>query len=71
MFALRYKKLGGKIAYYRKLKNLTQVELATLVGISTSYLGEIERGTKQGAPISIYWKIAAALDVKFEKLDEE
>ena len=34
MFALRYKKLGGKIAYYRKLKNLTQVELATLVGIS-------------------------------------
>lgn len=68
MFALRYKKLGIKIAYYRKLKGLTQVELASKVGISASHLSKIERGVAQGVPMSIYWNIADKLEVDFIEL---
>lgn len=68
MFSARYKKLGLKIAYHRKLNNLKQADLASAIGISTSYLSEIECGTKVGAPLSIYWRIAEALGVEFEEL---
>ena len=71
VFSAKYKTLGLKISYNRRLKGLKQSDLASMVGISTSYLSEIERGTKLGAPLSIYWRIAEALNVKFEKLLEE
>lgn len=44
MFKFKLKQIGLKIAYYRKLRNLTQVELARRINISTSTLGKIERG---------------------------
>ena len=44
MFAMRYKEIGLKIAYYRKKKGLTQAQLAEKVGKSTNYIGLIERG---------------------------
>lgn len=68
MFALRYKKLGIKIAYFRKLRGLTQVELASKVGISVSHLSKIERGVAQGVPMSIYWTISDRLEVDFVEL---
>lgn len=68
MFALRYKKLGIKIAYYRKLKGLTQIELASKVGISASHLSKIERGVAQGVPMSIYWNIADVLCVNLKNI---
>ena len=71
MFAARYKKLGLKIQYIRKLRGLKQADLASVVGISASYLSEIECGTKTGCPLSIYWRIAEALEVEFEELLRE
>ena len=68
MFAARYKNLGLKIQYIRKLRGLKQADLASVVGISASYLSEIECGTKTGCPLSIYWRIAEALEVEFEEL---
>lgn len=68
MFALRYKKLGIKIAYFRKLEGLTQVELASKVGISASHLSKIERGVAQGVPLSIYWNIADVLKVDLKQI---
>ncbi len=41
-----YRKIGLKISYYRKLKNLEQKELAYNVGISAQYLSRIECGQK-------------------------
>ena len=44
MFALRYKKIGAKIVFYRKLKSMTQEKLAEEVGITPQYLSRIENG---------------------------
>ena len=38
----RYRKLGLKISYYRKLKGLTQGQLASLVGLSRTHISNIE-----------------------------
>ena len=38
----RYIQLGLNIAYYRKLKGLTQLELSEIVHISRTYLSNIE-----------------------------
>ncbi len=38
------KKLGQRIANFRKSRNLTQVQLAKSVGCSVSFIGMVERG---------------------------
>lgn len=68
MFSARYKKLGAKISYYRKLKGLKQAELASATALSSSYISEIECGSACGCPLSVYWRIAEALGVEFEEL---
>lgn len=51
---------------------MTQTDLANKIGISVPYLSKIERGAStQGVPLSIYWRIAGGLEVKFEKLLED
>lgn len=71
MFSARYKRLGLKISYYRRLRELRQSDLASAAGISSTYLSEIECGTKTGCPLSVYWRIAEALGVEFEELLKE
>lgn len=41
-----YIDLGAKVRACRRAKKLTQIELAEQVGISASFLGHIERGTR-------------------------
>ncbi len=41
-YAENYKKLGLKIAYFRKLKGLTQEQLAEILDVDTSFIGQIE-----------------------------
>ena len=38
----KYKKLGLNIAYYRKAKGLSQIELSELVNISRTHMSRIE-----------------------------
>lgn len=71
MFRARYKKLGAKIAYNRKLKSLTQEQLASAVGISTNYLSSIERGVSTGMPMSLLWRISDILGIRIEELLKE
>lgn len=40
--AEKYRQIGLKIAYYRKLRGLTQEELAEQVGLTPAYIGHIE-----------------------------
>lgn len=62
MFAKKYKQIGLKIAYHRKLHGWTQEELAFKTGISSSYLSRIERGVcKKGMTLSVLLLIANSL----------
>jgi len=62
MFAKKYKQIGLKIAYHRKLHDWTQEELAFKAGISPSYMSRIERGCcKKGMPLSVLLLIAKIL----------
>lgn len=71
MFALKYKEVGLKIAYYRKKKGYTQTQLAEMVGISSNYLSLIERCNKgQSYSMETLFKIAEALDVNANDLLE-
>lgn len=51
--AIIFKQIGAKIAYYRILSGLHQVDLANKIGVSKSVLSRIERG-KYNDNISVY-----------------
>lgn len=38
----KYRQIGLKIAYYRKLRGLTQEELAEQIGLTPAYIGHLE-----------------------------
>lgn len=44
--ALDYQAMGARIRQLRKQSRMTQADLAREVGISTSFMGHIERGTR-------------------------
>ena len=67
MFASRYKKIGAKIVFYRKLKSMTQEKLADEVGITPQYLSRIENG---GVSLSTLMKIAEKLGITMSELME-
>lgn len=46
MYEVNYKRLGKKIHDLRRERGLTQEQLAEQAGISLSFLGHIERGTR-------------------------
>lgn len=61
--------LGLNIAYYRKLKGITQAQLAQMVGISRTHISNIE-AQKMPTQISVetLLKVADALEIKTWKL---
>ena len=44
-----YRKLGSRVRQQRELNGLTQGQLAQKVGVSTSFIGHIERGEKKAS----------------------
>lgn len=54
--------IGLNISYYRRIKHLTQVELADAVGISSNYLSQVERGYKSISLVKLL-KLAEVLGV--------
>jgi len=46
---MNYKQIGNKIRQFRMEKNLTQEEFAEEIGISVSYVGQIERGQRKAS----------------------
>ena len=71
-YTARFQRLGLKVAFYRKLKGLTQAQLAELLETSPSQIGAIE-STKMHKPISLktLFRLADALDVHPSKLLED
>lgn len=61
---MRYKMIGLKIAYYRKMRGYTQGQLAGKIGISTTYSGQIERGNNgKSYSLETLLSIAVGLDI--------
>ena len=70
-FEQEYKKIGLKIAYYRKLEGLTQEMLAERLGVATSYIGQIEAaGMYKPISLTTLLRNAQALDTPAYKFLE-
>ena len=64
---LNYVEIGSKIRAYRKIKNLSQEQLAEKVWISTTHMSHIETGTtKLSLPVLV--DISNALGVGIDDL---
>lgn len=64
---MNYLALGRQIRKYRQLANWTQEDLAERAGISASFLGHIERGSRK-ASLETLICIANALNVSTDHL---
>lgn len=68
-----YQKVAKNIKYYRKLKGLTQNDVAELTGYSPEYIRRIEssKEKKKGFTIEAVYIISLALDVDIAYLFDE
>lgn len=62
-----YVAMGARIRAYRKQRGLTQAALAKNVGISTSFIGHIERGTRI-ASLETLVGLSEILDVSIDTI---
>ena len=73
-FRENYRLLGLKIAYYRKLRGLTQEELAEQTGLTPAFIGHLEAPNIQKAlSLDSLFDIASVLQIaphKFLTFDE-
>ena len=68
IYADKYRQIGLKIAYYRKLRGLTQEELAEQVGLTPAYIGHLEApNISKALSLDTLFDIATALDVAPQK----
>lgn len=68
-FKDNYIKIGLKISYYRKLKSLTQEQLAEILDCGVSFIGQIEApNIYKGISLDTLFKIARALEIPPYKL---
>ncbi|MBQ5994937.1 MAG: helix-turn-helix transcriptional regulator [Clostridia bacterium] len=63
----KYRTLGLKIAYYRKLRGLSQNELAEKVNISRTHMSRIET-SECAVSLDVIFDICDVLDVTPDKL---
>ncbi len=63
--------IGLRIAYFRKLKNITQAELAERLSINKNYLSHIESGSANKAvSLPLLIRISKALGVELSLLTD-
>jgi XRE family transcriptional regulator, regulator of sulfur utilization len=63
----KHKQIGQKVRRYREQRGLSQEELAWKIGLSTSYMGQLERG-ERNLNVDKILKIAKALKVNPSEL---
>ena len=64
IYADKYLQLGLKIAYYRKLRGLTQEAFAEQIGVSAAFIGHVEApNINKAISLDTLFDIAAVLDV--------
>ncbi|MBQ6949442.1 MAG: helix-turn-helix transcriptional regulator [Firmicutes bacterium] len=63
-FKSYYRQIGLKVAYYRKLRGLTQEQLAEKMGVATSFIGQIEAvNIDKAISLNTLFRISKALEV--------
>ena len=62
-----YKNLGLNIAFYRRKKNLTQMQLSELVDIDRSHMSAIELG-KIGVSLDVIFRLCESLEITPKEL---
>ncbi|MGN0412826.1 MAG: helix-turn-helix domain-containing protein [Lachnospiraceae bacterium] len=68
-YTQRYKEIGLLISYYRKLKGLTQLQLAEKANISRTYISRLEAPNMTTIPsLEILFTIADALEIPVKDL---
>ena len=70
----KYQKLGLKISYYRKLKGLTQEQLAEMIDKNLAFIGAVEApNVNRTISLDTLFDIAVILDVPAYKflVDED
>ncbi len=68
----QYRLLGLKIAYYRKLRGLTQEQLAEMVDKSTTFIGAAEApNVRRTVSLDTLFDIAKVLEVEPYKFFKE
>lgn len=66
-----YKMIGLKVAYYRKLKGYTQEQLAEVLGVDTSFIGQIEAvNIYKAISLDTLFRISKALNIPPHRLLE-
>ncbi len=64
-----YKRLGLNIAYYRKAKGLSQIQLSDKINVSRTHMSRIENNDC-AVSLDVIFSIAKALEVPVYKLFE-
>ena len=63
-YAQQYKEIGLKVAYYRKLVGLSQLQLAEMIDVSRTHLSNIEApNVPTSISLDLLFKISEVLDV--------
>lgn len=65
----KYKLLGLNVSYYRRRRELTQEQLAEMVNIDRTHVGNLELA-RAGTSLDVVFRIADALEVPVHKLFE-
>lgn len=62
----KYKKLGLNVAYYRKSKGYTQLQLSELLNIDRTHMGNIELANS-GVSLDVLFQLSDLLEVPVHK----
>ena len=65
IYADKYRQIGLKIAYYRKLRGLTQEQLADVTGIHQTNISKLESGTANPS-LRTLKRLAAGMGMKLK-----
>ena len=68
IYADKYRQIGLKIAYYRKLRGLTQEQLAEKLELSPAFIGHVEApNVNKAVSLDTLFDIASVLEVSPHK----
>lgn len=62
-----YQAMGRRIRKRRRWMDMTQDQLAEKVGVCTSFVGHIERGSRK-LSVETLWAICKALEISMDKI---